>query len=340
MFRTGAIKTCAIFALVLFCLCSCRKEKDGGSSAPLACAISLKGQEAGGSSLLCGYNHHLLHRFAASRGRLAEIRLAGNGEAILDSLRNGSLDVVSLPYSDSLAPDSTLVTISVDSCGLWVFCSASADYAGYAGNWLKEFRRSPDYAIERQPYFDLYNPMKRVSADFISPYDSLIRVYADTLGWDWKLLAALMYQESRFHIEARSQAGASGLMQLLPKTARHYGCTDRFDPEQNIRAGVGLLLELRKRYQKIAANPDELTKYTLAAYNAGSGRILDCINHAKHLGADVSRWENVAAVIPQMQDDSVASMSHIKHGKFAGRETVSFVRQVYSYRNRYHHICP
>ena len=339
MSRTGLIRTGVLLA-ALVCLLSCIRHEGHGSGVPLKCSISLEWQEPGGTSLLCGYNHQLLKRFAASGKRDAAIALARDSSAVLDSLRRGALDVVALPYIDTLAGDSLLVTIATDSCGLWVFNSASVQQASRATAWFKEYRNSPDYAIVRQPYFDLYNPMKRVSADFISPYDSLIRVYADTLGWDWKLLAALIYQESKFRIEARSQAGASGLMQLLPDTARHFGCTDMLDPEQNINAGTRMLLALRERYKGIAANEEELTKFTLAAYNAGSGRLRDCINHARHLGLNVSHWENVAAAIPEMQHDSIASLDHIKYGRFEGRETVGFVRQIYTYSKRYHHICP
>ena len=338
MCRTGAIiSTCAVLAALLFCLSSCKEEKQH-SPEPLSCAISLSGREINGTSLLCGYNHFLLQRFASGSGRKAAIRLAGSRESLLDSLRSGSVDVVSFPYIDSLAQDSTLLAISVDSCGLWVF-SARDGQAERASRWLDEYRSSEGYAASREPYFDMYNPMKRDSAAFISPYDSLIRAWADTLGWDWHMLAALIYKESRFHIEARSQMGAEGLMQLRPRTSMLFGCTDALDPAQNIGAGARLLMSLRSRYSKTASG-EELTKYTLAAYNAGTGRIKDCISHARHLGVDVSRWENVAEVIPQMQDDSIASLGHISLGRFNGRETVSFVRQVYSYSNRYRQICP
>ena len=337
MCRTGAIiSACAALALLL-CIPSCKQEEQDGREA-LTCAISLNGRELSGASLLCGYNHFLLNRFASATGSKAAIRLAGSKESLLDSLRSGSLDVVSFPYIDSLSQDSTLLAISVDSCGLWVF-SAQESRAERASEWLEEYRSSEAYASLRQPYFDIYSPSKRDSASFISPYDSLIRAWADTLGWDWHMLAALIYKESRFHIEARSQMGAEGLMQLRPRTSRLFGCTDALDPAQNISAGVKLLVSLRSRYSKMASG-EELTKYTLAAYNAGTGRIKDCISHARHLGVDVSRWENVAEVIPQMQDDSIAALGHISLGKFNGRETVSFVRQVYSYSNRYRQICP
>lgn len=335
-----AFRTATLLCAVL-CLVSCRgKEKPWHDGSPLLGAISLDG---GGSEpeLRCGYSYDMLGRYARSSGRTAAVRLANKRETILDSLRAGALDVVAFPYRDSVATDSTLLQIPSDSCGVWVFSAGRKVEADKAAEWFRAFRARPDYPHIRQTFFDIYNPHKRVSADFICPYDSLLRVYADTLGWDWKLLAAVLYQESKFRIEARSARGACGLMQLLPDTAEHFGCTNILDPEENIRAGVGMLLAVRERYRHIAANQEELTKYTLAGYNAGTGRLKDCINYAKHLGVDVSRWDNVSAVIPQMQHDSVAALGHIRHGSFTGGvETMSYVRKVRVFHERYRHICP
>ena len=183
-------------------------------------------------------------------------------------------------------------------------------------------------------------PDDAVSDVTISPYDSLIRVYADTLGWDWRLLAALIYQESRFNAEARSHRGAAGLMQLVPRTAGKFGCEDPLEPEDNIRAGVRMLKAVESRFRRIAANETELAKYTLAAYNAGAARIRDCISYARHKGADVSRWENVAAVVPEMKHDSIAALDPIKLGTFHGAETTSYVRKVWRRYEHYKHICP
>ncbi|MBR4826940.1 MAG: transglycosylase SLT domain-containing protein [Bacteroidales bacterium] len=329
----------AISILGLFCLLSCIHDGPWHDGSPLRGAISLNGYD-GGSELLCGYNYELISRFAKSSGRDANLRLAGQNEDLLDALRSGSLDIAAFPWCDSIAHDSTIVCVPVDSCGIWAFHTGREIEARKVGEWFHDFRLDPRYPIIRQPYFDVYNPMKRVSADFVSPYDSLLRVYADTLGWDWKLLAAVLYQESKFRIEARSPRGASGLMQLMPDTAKSFGCSNILDPEENIRAGVNLLLAIRKRYERIAANRDELTKYTLAGYNAGTGRLKDCLSYARHLGVDVSKWENVAAVIPDMKHDSIAALDAIEHGKFdGGRETVSFVRKVRTYHDRYRHIC-
>ena len=324
--------------ILLLCAVACAHDPLHDGS-PLRCAISLEGRTPG-SELLCGYNYELAERLAKAEDRSASIRIAGHRESILDSLKHGSLDLVMMPYADTLATDSLLVWHPADSCGIWVFAAADAAQAEFAGNWLKELHTLPEYAQMRQPFLDIYDPMKRVSADFISPYDSLIKLYADTLGWDWKMLAALIYQESKFHNEVRSPKGASGLMQLLPQTARKFDCADWLDPEENIRAGVLMLRAVEKKYSRIAANRTELAKYTLAAYNAGAARINDCVNYARHKGVDVSKWENVAAVIPDMKHDSIAALDTIKLGAFHGLETVSYVRKVSGYYERYKHICP
>ncbi len=330
-----------VLICVVLCLGACKRSPgpwhDG---TPLSGAVSMEGSAPGGP-LACGYSYELLQRFAKSSGRTVRVRLASGGEQLLDSLRAGRIDVALFPYLGCIAADSSLVQIPADSCGVWVFPASREVEARKASEWLEAFRNRPDYPIIRQPFFDIYNPLKRVSADFICPYDSLLRVYADTLGWDWKLLAALIYQESKFRIEARSPMGASGLMQLLPDTARSFGCSNTLDPEENIRAGVLMLLAVEKRYRRIAAGPEELSKYTLAAYNAGTGRMRDCINYARRKGADVSRWDNVAALIPDLQHDSVAVAGDFAHGTFpGGGQTVSYVRRVRAYHQRYRHICP
>lgn len=214
-------------------------------------------------------------------------------------------------------------TVAIKRCALFLAVLACLGSCDFFRGW----RKSPAQDIE---------PADTLAV--ISPYDSLIQVWADTLEWDWRLLAALIEKESKFNPQAVSPSGAQGLMQLLPRTASHYGCTDPSDPEQNIRAGVRLLLVLEDRYRDLAANRDELTKFTLAAYNAGSGHIQDCINHARHLGLDASFWQNVASAIPSMQNDSVLALGHIKHGEFYGRETISFVKQILATFNRYREL--
>ena len=84
----------------------------------------------------------------------------------------------------------------------------------------------------------------------LSPYDDIIKQGADKLGWDWRLLAAVVYQESKFNPTDESWAGAKGLMQLMPETAKRFGATDLKDPKQSLKAGVNYLMYLEKYWTK------------------------------------------------------------------------------------------
>ena len=175
----------------------------------------------------------------------------------------------------------------------------------------------------------------------LSPYDSLIRAHADSLGWDWHLLAAVIYQESRFNTEARSSRGAEGLMQMMPATARKYGVTDPLDPEQSIAAGARMLGKLIRRYYPVGDNMTERYKYALAAYNAGVGRIDDCLRVARLLGTDTSYWLNVVNhALPRMQDETILASGAVRSGPFRGEETVRYVDSVISLYQRFCRICP
>jgi len=123
----------------------------------------------------------------------------------------------------------------------------------------------------------------------ISPYDKLVRKYADRYGFDWRLVTAQMYQESRFNPKARSQVGARGLMQLMPRTAKAMGIENAADPASSIQGGIRYLDWLRDRFDdKLPIS--ERNWFTLAAYNAGAGHVQDARRLAGKMGLDPDRW--------------------------------------------------
>jgi len=292
-------------------------------------------------ALLTGYHYHLLKRFAADNGQQVRIRLARFGEDCLDSLRAGATDILVVPYADSLSPDSVLVSLPVDSLSRWLMRGDDPEGMRELNDWIGAWHASEDYAPVRESYLHRLNAFRSGPRAQISPYDSLIRLHADSLGWDWHLLAAVIYQESRFHIEVRSKRGAVGLMQMMPGTAEKYGVTDPLDPEMNIAAGAQLLGNLIKRYYNVGDNMTERYKYALAAYNAGIGRIDDCINLARYLGVDPSYWDNIVArVLPLMSDDGVSLDGIVKFGPFKGAETSYYVANTISVYHQLCRICP
>ena len=292
-------------------------------------------------ALITGYHYHLLKRFAADNGQSVHILLAPRGTSYLDSLRAGAIDILVVPYADSIAVDSVLVSLPVDSLSRWLMREDDTEGMRELNDWIEAGHASDEYASVRESYLNRFNAFRSGPRTSISPYDSLIRVHADSLGWDWHLLAAVMYQESRFHIEVRSKRGAEGLMQMMPHTAKKYGVTDPLDPEMNIAAGAQLLGNLIKRYYNVGDNMTERYKYALAAYNAGIGRIDDCINLARYLGVDPSYWDNVVThVLPLMRDESVMLSGVVKLGPFKGNETSYYVGNTISVYQELCRICP
>ena len=152
--------------------------------------------------------------------------------------------------------------------------------------------------------FKIYNPFRSGRRTSLCPYDSLLRAYADTLGWDWRLLASVAYKESRFRLDVVSRRGAVGLMQVMPETAAAYGVTDLLDPEQNLKAGTKLLKSLHRLYRGIPDREERL-KTVLGAYNAGQGRIKACLEQMRADSVEVSRWEDIAEVMTEFRDSGL-----------------------------------
>ena len=174
----------------------------------------------------------------------------------------------------------------------------------------------------------------------LMPFDGLIKKHAAELGWDWRMLAAVVYQESKFSINSQSHRGAQGLMQVMPQTGRKYGIDDLVNPENNLTAGTAHLKRLQRMLAGKGLSQDELVKFTLASYNAGEGRIMDCRNLAAAQGLDNGVWDNIVKVIPMMREDSILEDESVKLGKFQGHETIAYVDNIMEIYNAICTICP
>lgn len=163
----------------------------------------------------------------------------------------------------------------------------------------------------------------------ISPYDSLFQHYADTVGWDWKMLAAVAYVESKFDTAATSAVGAKGLMQLMPVTARAMGIPEgeEQNARQSVRAASLYFAELNQMFRRVP--PAERPHFVLAAYNAGFGHIQDAMRLARKYGKDRYVWhDNVATYLLLKNDSLYYTDSLCRNGRFKGLETVAFVNKV------------
>jgi len=233
------------------------------------------------SKLLPGYNYLLAGKMAEAAGVKAKITFMPYSDTATTVLSGNGTDILVLPLEDSVKAVGRLSFIIADSVCIWM--SANRHIIKDAGHFLDEFRKSDKYERTRFSFMNAYNPFRSRRRTALCPYDSLLRKQADSIGMDWRLLAAVAYQESRFRIEARSHMGAQGLMQLMPETAHRFGAKDLTDPAQSINA-AGRYLKYLYRLSSDAETEEDRINMMLAAYNAGEGSL------DEYQGADTASY--------------------------------------------------
>ncbi len=184
---------------------------------------------------------------------------------------------------------------------------------------------------------NVFSP-KKLSGDHISPFDGIIKKTAKEIGWDWRLLASLIYQESRFKLDLESEKGAFGLMQLMPVVMERYGIDYDATPEQQLHAAGQLITYLDKCLDNKVADSTERVKFVLAAYNAGLGHVYDAQRLALKYGAAPDVWDNnVDYYILNKSKYHNDTCCH--SGFLRGTETYRFVEEVldrfYQYQATY-----
>lgn len=202
--------------------------------------------------------------------------------------------------------------------------------------WVSGYKKSRGYAILYNKYFknrhafrNIHNEDYALGSGKISPYDEIIKRESERIGWDWRLLASLVYQESRFNPEAVSWAGAFGLMQMMPATAKSYGVTRDSSPEVQIRAGASFIKWLDDRFRDEIIDEDERINFILASYNIGLGHIQDARRLAERYDDEPDVWfDNVEEWLLKKSDPVYYGDQVVRHGYARGIETYNFVRDI------------
>ena len=189
--------------------------------------------------------------------------------------------------------------------------------------------------LYRKYFIDRKSHRERAGSQFLASktgklceYDELLKRYAADVGWDWRLLAAQAYQESRFKPQARSWAGATGLLQLMPRTAKEFGVTDSNDPEQNVQGAVRFLKWLTNHWDGRIEDEVERLKFILASYNTGAGHVEDAQRLAEKYDGDPERWEHVSYWLLQKSSQQYSSDPVVKFGYCRGLEPVQYVSSI------------
>ncbi len=225
----------------------------------------------------------------------------------------------------------------------WAVRKTSPKLLKVINHWLDSIKTTTEYYVVYKKYFNDRRLIRtRINSKFysytggkISQYDDIIKEYAEKLGWDWRLLASLIYQESEFNSNAKSWAGAVGLMQLLPVTAKSYGAVNPYEPHQSLAAGYKYLKWLDKYWSKFIPDKKERIKFVLASYNIGFGHIQDARRLAEKYGANPNIWDNnVEVYLLKKSDPKYYNDPLVKNGYCSGIETVEYIREIF---NRYSH---
>ncbi|MDP4221751.1 MAG: transporter substrate-binding domain-containing protein [Bacteroidota bacterium] len=219
---------------------------------------------------------------------------------------------------------------------------------GELNRWITTFRSTQTYAMLYAKYFKNTRSRSIIRSDYytlssgkVSQWDDIIKEFSVEIKWDWRLLASLICQESRFIPDVKSRKGAYGLMQVMPETGEHFGIDITTSPRNNIRAGVKFIIFLHSVFDSKITDENERIKFILAAYNAGPGHILDAMKLAAKNGKNPQKWDdNVAEWLQKKTEPRYYNDIDVKNGFFKGKESVAFVNEILARYEHYKNIIP
>lgn len=236
------------------------------------------------------------------------------------------------------------VGISFPQRAAWAVNKNAPDLLNFINKWYADKTHKLKFAqlygkyFEKSKYFESSGIQKITVHRGLSPYDDIFKTYAEIIDWDWRLLAAVAYKESKFNTDAVSWAGACGLMQLMPATAKSLGVEDErdmFDPDTSIKAGAMYIRKLEKLFFTVE-DKEERIKFTIAAYNSGPGHIFDARALAREYGKDPDIWYgNVEHFMLRKADPEIYTDTLCHFGYCRGEETVNYVNDVISKWEQY-----
>lgn len=183
---------------------------------------------------------------------------------------------------------------------------------------------------ENTQEFDVYELKKfhkRIQTR-LPKYRNLIKEESEKYGFDWRLVAAVVYQESHFNPHAKSITNVQGMMQLTNATAEEMGVKNRLNPNQSIRGGIKYLDKMHQKFSHIKDDYQQML-FALASYNIGYGHVLDALKIAEEKGLDPNKWQTLKTTLPLLSRSRY--YKNTRHGYARGKESVQFVERVLTY---------
>lgn len=209
-------------------------------------------------------------------------------------------------------------------------------------NWLKAYQKTLAFKLLYKKYYDNRSQHgKRINDDSftlssgqLTPYDETLKKYAPQIPWDWELVAALIYQESRFNNSALGWGNSFGVMQFMPVTGAKYGVDSTSSAHENIKAGVKYIRYLSRMWKDKIADSTERVKYVLASYNVGPGHVFDAYRLAQKYNKNPQLWKDVSYFLKNKSKPKYYKDEVVKHGYCKGHITYKYVKEI---MERYQH---
>ncbi|HEX5678293.1 MAG TPA: transporter substrate-binding domain-containing protein [Alcanivorax sp.] len=303
-------------------------------------------QELAGRTVVVAPDSAFMGTLEALREQGIDVRIepreGATTEMLIQSVVDGEIDLT-VADSHVAALESTyredlrtLWTLEGSRDIAWVVRDDQSQLVSKLNAYINRNYRGLFYNVTFNRYFKesktirIHEEYRVEAGKAISPYDDLAKEYALKYDFDWRLLVSQMYQESRFNPDAVSFAGARGLMQVMPRTARQFGFDNLHDPEQSVAAGSAYLEWLEERFPQRLGMAQKIY-FGLAAYNAGHGHVEDARRLAQRLGKNPDLWfghvEEAMLLLSQPRYARQARFGYVR-----GSEPVKYVREI---RNRY-----
>lgn len=286
-----------------------------------------------------------------SRLKLEAVAETIETETIIENIASGEYELtiadshivdMELTFRDDI---QSLMSLGDPKPQSWAVKKGNEKLLARSNKFIKKHYRGLFYNVIYNKYFKNKRRLDTHYTDYsdqkstgtLSPYDKTVKKYANQYDFDWRLMIAQMHQESRFNPKAKSMAGAKGLFQVMPRTAKELGIEDLNNPKLGIQAGIRYMDWVRERMQKHTIQADQLLWFTLASYNAGTGHVRDAMRLAKQKGWRDDVWfGNVEKAMLLLSQRKYAAKA--RYGYVRGKEPVNYVRAIKQRFETYQHV--
>lgn len=225
----------------------------------------------------------------------------------------------------------------------WIIPKGQDKLIDTVNQWLVNFKKTKKFQTIYNRYFTNIAPKMlkqkyhKIKNGKLTPYDNIIKHAAKQEGVDWRLIASIMFQETKFQTDLIGKGGTFGLMQMSPETGRLYGISSQSDEKSQIIAAIKHYKDLLNRYPNVT-DSTERNCFALAAYNAGIGHISDARALALKYGKDPNSWTDVMTFLNLKHKSEYYNQDVVKCGYFRATHTLNYIQEVLARYEQYKQI--